>query len=290
MLQIGMKCLFSKTVKPLLQPFAGLLLVFCQHGYAAGATGETISLEAGFRQMYNLDFPAAHRTFETWEAMYPEDPLGAASNAAAYLFAEFDRLHILEFDLFTDNQRTEEFDKLSPDPKSKIAFEDELAKADGLAANILAQSPDDHNALFARVLVDGLRADYAGLVEKGKHDALNFLKSSRSIAEKLIAIAPDYSDAYLAVGIENYVLGIRSAPTRWMLHLTGAQTNKDKGIANLKIAAEKGHYLAPYARLLLVIAYLRDENRDAAKKLLADLVRDFPQNQRYQTELTRLRS
>ncbi len=291
MLQIGMKYVFSKTAIPLLGlGLAGLLLIFCQRGYGAGAAGDVISLDAGFRQMYNLDFPAAHRTFETWEAMYPEDPLGAASNAAAYLFAEFDRLHILEIEFFTDSQRAEEFDKLSADPKSKIEFEDELAKADGLAAKILAQSSDDHNALFARVLIDGLRADYAGLLEKRKHDALNFLKSSRSIAEKLIAIAPDYSDAYLAVGIENYMLGIRSAPTRWVLHLTGAQTNKDKGIANLEITAEKGRYLAPYARLLLVVAYLRDENRNAAKKLLADLVRDFPQNHRYQTELTRLRS
>ena len=51
------------------------------------------------------------------------------------------------------------------------------------------------------------------------------------------------------IGIENYILGIRSAPTRWALRLTGAQTNKEKGISNLKITAEQGRYLAPYARV-----------------------------------------
>jgi hypothetical protein len=116
------------------------------------------------------------------------------------------------------------------------------------------------------------------------------LKSSRSAAEKLIAIDPEYNDAYLAFGIENYVLGLRSAPSRWVLRLTGAQTNKEKGIQNLRITAEKGRYLAPYARLLLAIACLRDQDRNTAKKLLADLVRDFPQNRRYQSELARLRS
>jgi len=239
--------------------------------------------------MYNLDFPAAHKSFENWEEAHPGDPLGAAANAAAYLFAEFDRLHVLEFDLFTDSLRTEKFD-LSLDPAIKLTFESELARADEIAANILAQSSNDSNALFARTLADGLRADYAGLVEKRKLNALNFLKSSRSTAEKLIAIDPDYGDAYLAIGIENYVLGMRSAATRFMLRLKGAQTNKQKGIENLQIAAEKGKYLAPYARVLLTIAYLREENRNAAKKLLTSLVHDFPNNYRYRDQLARLHS
>jgi hypothetical protein len=172
----------------------------------------------------------------------------------------------------------------------KLAFEGELAKADTIATGILARSSADCNALFARMLSDGLRADYAGLLEKRKVAALELLKSSRSAAEKLIAVDPGYNDAYLAIGVENYVLGIRSAPSRFVLRLTGAQTNKEKGIESLKITAEKGHYLAPYARLLLAIAYLRDQDRARAKKLLAELVRDFPQNRRYQSELARLRS
>jgi len=51
--------------------------------------------------MYNLDFDGAHQTFAAWERSHPDDPLGPVSNAAAYLFAEFDRLHILESELFT---------------------------------------------------------------------------------------------------------------------------------------------------------------------------------------------
>jgi hypothetical protein len=267
---------------------AGLLLIFSLSASIVHA-GSTESIDKGFHEMYNLDFPGAHKTFEAWEKMHPDDPLGAASNAATYLFAEFDRLHILEFDVFTENQKLQDFEKLL-DPAVKLAFESELAKADTIATAILARSSNDCNALFARMLSDGLRADYAGLLEKRKVAALEFLKSSRSAAEKLIAVDPEYNDAYLAIGLENYVLGLRSAPSRFVLRLTGAQTNKEKGIANLKITAEKGHYLAPYARLLLAIAYLRDQDRTTAKKLLAELVRDFPQNRRYQSELARLRS
>lgn len=261
-----------------------------QLGRAANSAIPAGSLEVGFHQMYNLDFSAAHKTFEAWEEVHPDDPLGAASNAAAYLFAEFERLHILEFDLFTDNRRVENVAKQLPDPANKSAFESELAKADGIAAKLLAGSPADRNALFARSLADGLRGNYAALVEDRKRDALGYLKSSRTTAEKLIDIDPSYNDAYLAVGIENYLLGARSAPSRWMLRLAGAETDKEKGLANLKITAEKGCYLAPYARVLLVIASLRDKDRNTAKRLLTDLARDFPQNHLYEIELARLHS
>jgi hypothetical protein len=268
---------------------AATVLFFVQYGQA-GTKYAPDSLEAGFHHMYNLDFASAHRTFEAWQRAHPGDPLGAASNAAAYLFDEFERLHILDLNLFSSNGRMESLDNPSPDPKIKVAFEEELNKADEIAGKILAQSANDRDALFARTFSDGLRANYAALIEKKNGTALEFFKSSRSIAEKLVAIDPDYSDAYLAIGIENYLLGLRSAPTRLVLRLTGAQTNKDKGIANLKRTAEKGRFLAPYARLLLVIAYLRDQDRNTAKRLLTELARDFPQNRLYRVELARLRS
>ena len=270
--------------------FASLLVISSTRGLAAAQpSASPLTLETGFHQMYNLDFQAAHKTFENWEALHPDDPLGAASNAAAYLFSEFDRLHILEFDLFGDSHRTGNLDNVSLDPAVRLAFEGEVARANEIATKILAQPSPDPNALFAKMFTDGLRADYAALVEKKKLNALEFLKSSRSTAEKLIELDPDYADAYLAVGIENYVLGMRSAPARWVLRLTGAQTSKEKGVENLKITAEKGKYLAPYARVLLTIAYLREDNRNAAKKVLLELVRDFPKNHRYQAELAHLR-
>ncbi len=288
-MQITYKNIFFKTLI-LAFGFAGLLFTGSRSGFSAGAPVDPASLESGFRQIYNLDFPAAHRTFETWQEVHPEDPLGPAANAAVYLFAEFERLHILDLSLFIEDQQTDSGNQLRPDPSIKAAFDGELMKADGLAAKVLAQSSKDPNALFAKTLISGLRGTYAALVEKKKRDALDFLKASRSNAEKLIAIDPAYYDAYLAIGIENYVLGLRSAPARWVLRLSGSQTNKEKGMANLKITAEKGSYLAPYARLLLVIAYLRDQDWKTAKKLLVDLARDFPQNRLYQAELARLRS
>ena len=258
-------------------------------GNTARATApDPVSLETGFRQMYNLDFDGAHQTFATWEGTHPEDPLGPASNAAAYLFGEFARLHILESELFVDDHKFEKRKRLDPDPATRIAFERELQRSEQIATQALSRSPDNCAALFARVMVGGLRGDYMALVEKRNFAALTTIKNARASAEKLLSKDPSYYDAYLAIGVENYLLGINRAPLRWLLRLGGAQTDKEEGLAKLRLAAEKGHYLAPYARLLLAVAALRDHNRVRARDLLAGLAQEFPQNPLYRRELDRI--
>ncbi len=246
------------------------------------------ALERGFQQMYDLNFAAAHQTFHDYQRAQPDDPMGYASNAAAYLFSEFNRLHILESDLFTDDTRFEHRSKATPNETVKTEFENELAKSDAAASKILARNPDDANALFAQVLADGLRADYTALIEKRNFASLAYMKSGRVLAEKLLTIDPNCYDAYLAVGVENYLLGVNSAPVRWLLRMSGAQTDKDAGIQRLRLAADKGHYLAPFARLLLAVAALRDKDRQTARVLLAGLAKEFPNNQLYVTELARI--
>jgi hypothetical protein len=245
-------------------------------------------LDRGFRQMYNLDFSGAHGTFHLYQSISPDDPLGYVADGAAYLFAEFNRLHILESDLFTDDQKFDNRSQQQPDPAVKVAFEHELARSDELVSKILATSPNNANALFARVLANGLRSDYTAMIEKRNLASLSYMKISRVTAQQLLAIDPTCYDAFLAVGVENYLLGTTPAPVRWVLRLTGSQTDKDEGIQRLRLTADKGYYLAPFARLLLAVAALRDKDKNTARLLLAGLATEFPRNQLYSKELARI--
>ena len=248
----------------------------------------TSGLDLGYRHMYNLQFSEAHRTFADWKRLHPEDPLGPVSDAAAYLFAEFDRLHILQSELFVENDKFLAREQQTPDAAVKRALETELARGEQLADGILARSPRDGPALFAKVLCLGLRADYQGLIEKRYMAALTGMKTARNIAEQLVAVDSSYYDAYLAVGVENYMLSLKPLPVRWLLRLGGARTDKMEGIRKLQLTAEKGHYLLPYARLLLAVAALRDQNAAQARQILQELVHEFPRNELYRSELRRL--
>ncbi|QOY85494.1 hypothetical protein [Paludibaculum fermentans] len=250
---------------------------------------QTQGLDLGYQQMYNLEFDAAHKTFAEWMRQHPEDPLGPVSNAAAYLFSEFDRLHILqsEFFLHDDNFRTSQ--KLKPDAAAQQAFQRELARTQELAGRIVARSPGDSNAVFAQVLALGLQSDYDALIEKRYLSSLNATKDSRLLAEKLLRADPNFADAWLAIGVENYLLSLKPLPVRWFLQWNGNATNKELGLEKLKITAEKGRFLQPFARLLLAVAALRDKNRELARTLLQSLSRQFPHNHLYAEELARLR-
>jgi hypothetical protein len=253
---------------------------------AADAIGEAppATLEAGYRQMYNLQFSAAHQTFQDWERAHADDPLAAASDAAQYLFAEFDRLHILQSEFFTHDQHFLTDHKLAPDPGVKQRFQQSLAASRGLAN----RQPGAARAQFAALLCDGLESDYTALIEKRYGAAFSQMKAGRQRAEELLASNPSYYDAWLAVGVENYMLSVKPAPVRWLLRLSGGETDRTLGIEKLRLTAEKGHYLAPFARLLLAVAALRDRNIDRAKSLLDGLSREFPQNPLYAVELARL--
>jgi hypothetical protein len=245
-------------------------------------------INLGYRQMYNLNFDEAHKTFAQWEHEHPEDPIGPVSNAAAFLFAEFDRLNILHSEFFVDSGMFHRRPKVTPDPAVRQAFNQELDKSGALAEGILGRLPEDADALFAKILTLGLRADYEALIERRDFDALKVIKDSRATAEKLLMLEPNYYDAYLAVGVENYLFSLKPAPMRWILQAGGAETDRDKGVEDLRLTAEKGRYLSPYARLLLAVAALRSKDIPKARDLLAALAREFPHNRLYAQELAQL--
>jgi hypothetical protein len=256
---------------------------------AFAADNQPLSLlDAGYRDMYNLQFGNAHLAFQQWQREHPEDPFGPVSDAAAYLFSEFDRLHVLEVELFVNDQKFESRSRPAPNPQVKQAFQAQLAKARQLVQKALARDPTDVNAQLSNVFALGLEGDYLALIEKRDMQALKYLKEGRAVAERLLAANPTCYDAYLAVGVENYLLSLKPAPVRWFLRITGAQTDKAAGLEKLRITAERGHYLRPYARLLLAVAALRDNERDRARFLLQDLVTNFPQNHLYRSELAKL--
>jgi len=267
-----------------------LLLAMAQVHFTPVGNVLTLSapLDVGFRQMYNLQFTEAHRTFQAYEQSHPEDAMGPASRAAAYLFSEFERLGVLQTELFVNDELFEGRERPEPNPAVRAAFTQAIARSNQRADHALERSPNDRDALLAKVLNLGLEADYLAMVEKRNMAAVSTSKQASKLAERLLRVAPDSYDAYVAIGIENYLLGLKSAPVRWFLRLYGARTDRDEGIRKLELTAEKGHYLLPYARLMLAVAALRDNDRDRARALLANLAQEFPNNTLYRQELAKL--
>ena len=245
-------------------------------------------LDAGYHDMYNLQFLAAHLKFQQWMHDHPEDPMGPVSDAAAWLFGEFDRLHVIDVQLFADQSRFDNRQRLTPDPTVRKNFDDLNAKASTLADQALQRNPNDANALYVKTLVSGMRSNYALMIEKRDLAALNYSKEASAYGKQVLAKDPTRYDAYLASGVENYMLSLKSAPIRWILGMTGAATSREEGIRLLRLTAADGHYLAPFARMMLAVAALRDNRPSEARDILTALSKEYPQNTLYAQELARI--
>ena len=143
--------------------------------------------------------------------------------------------------------------------------------------------------MFASLLREGLQSDYLALIEKRNLAALSEIKQGRQIALRLLAAHPDCYDAYLAIGVENYMLSLKPLPVRWFLRLGGAETDKETGLERLRIAAGKGRYFPPFAKLLLAVAAVRDNDTALARRILGGLASEFPGNHLYRDELLKLK-
>ena len=109
-------------------------------------------------------------------------------------------------------------------------------------------------------------------------------------AQQLLSVCHDCYDGLLATGFSKYIIGSMAAPVRWMLRLGGLPGDKQQGIADLQTTAAHGHYLAPFARILLAIAYVREKDKPRALQVLNDLHIQFPGNTLFPHEISRLQA
>ena len=147
------------------------LWVSCALGLAARAEdvpnpAMVSALDRGFSGLYNLDFAEAQRDFAAWQQMHPDDPVGPVSEAAGFLFSEFNRLGVLESQFYENDESFLRRSKLTADPVLRDHFQAAIGRAENLSHARLAKDPKDQDALFALTLSSGLQADYAALIEK----------------------------------------------------------------------------------------------------------------------------
>ena len=245
-------------------------------------------IQEALQQLYNFDFAAAHRILDAHRKAEPDDPIGPGIRASAYLFYELDRLAILEAEFFEDDKNIADKKKLKPDLDIKKKLYVALGETESLALAKLDKNPNDVNALFALCLKEGVLTDYKALVEKRGLSSLKNAKASNKHAVRLLEIEPNFYDAYLTTGVNEYLIGSLPFFVKWFVRMDGVKGSKKQAFANLELVAKKGKYLGPFAQILLSIIYLREHKPKKAEKLLAELSHRYPDNPLLKKELARV--
>jgi len=246
------------------------------------------SIQQALHRLYNFDFEGAHRILDRHEAEQPDDPIGPGIRASAYLFFELDRLAILEAEFFEDDNNISDKKKLHPDPGIKDRLDTALERTEVLAMAELDRDPEDVNSLFAMCLKEGVLTDYKALVEKRGISSLKNARASNRYAVRLLAIEPQFYDAHLTTGVNEYLIGSLPFFVKWFVRMDGVKGSKLEAFKNLELVAEKGRYLGPFAKILLSIICLRENKPERARQLLAELSDSYPENHLLKKEHARV--
>jgi hypothetical protein len=247
-------------------------------------------LRSGFQLLYQLKFDQAREGFAQWQQKRPAEPLGPALEAASDLFEEFYRKGVLTSEFFLDDNRMLGGIRDKPDPELERQFASAVQRAQKLARARMAKQPKDPDALFALTLIGGMQADDFFLIQRRQLDSMHSLRETERNARILLGVAPDTDDAYLALGVANYVIGCLPTYKRAVLWMGGVHGDKTLGMQQVARAAASEHarYLRPFARLMLALAALREKDPDLARLQLQELTTEFPENPLFAKELAKI--
>ena len=116
------------------------------------------------------------------------------------------------------------------------------------------------------------------MVDKDYFAALRNGRRAEKYSKRLRKKHPDFVDAYLIGGVQQYVLGSLPWPIKVLAAVGGMRGDKAKGEAWVRRVAEQGKYARHHARSLLAILLRREKRPMEAAEILEGLRADFPRN------------
>ena len=239
----------------------------------------------GYEALYNLDYEAARRRFQEMIALAPDHPSGAQSMAASLWLQQLNESWELKATLYSDKAYANNNTKPKVDQKQVDEFRKWTRRAKQLSEARLKRNARDVEALYFLGAAEGLEAAYAAGVERKYMPALRTGSSAVNRHRKVLELSPEFYDAELTIGLQNYVIGSLSLPLKMLAKTVGVSGSKKRGLKELERVAQEGHWARDVARVLLVDLYKREKRWDDAIATARELSGKYPRNYLFKLQL-----
>jgi tetratricopeptide (TPR) repeat protein len=259
------------------------LLALAQVGLASDPAGTTSPRppdplnQAAFEHYYNLDYDAAIQDFERIAARHPNDPLAVNHLLSAIQVRELYRMGAMNSGEYSNDNFIGQAHRPA-DPAQKERIKQLVQQAQKLENAELARNPNNVDMLYARGVTRGQFALYTALIERAWFSALRNAVGARHDHERVLELAPQYTDAKLIVGAHNYVMGNLPLAVKIAVALVGLSGDKKKGLEYLNDAYRANGETSVDAGVVLMV-FLRREHRYAEALQIAEAIAPrFPRN------------
>jgi tetratricopeptide (TPR) repeat protein len=266
--------------------FIGVYLCLCVVTFAGNSNAQSQllspELEAqctqGFQAIYQMDYKKGKEQFEKMIRSDPNHPAGYVYLASAIWLEHLSGLRRLQSQLYNRGNAFFRQKNDKTDPAIEKLFYRTIEKAKIRADIRLRSDNNDLTGLYYAGTAYGAIAGYESTVKRSFLSSLQHGKKAVEIHRRLLKTHPNFVDAYLSIGLYNYVIGKLPRAMKILMILGGVRGSKEEGLQQLERTLQHGKLAREEAAILLAVLYDREKRQEDSLKLLRALSEKYPTN------------
>jgi tetratricopeptide (TPR) repeat protein len=232
----------------------------------------------GFDYVYNLDYEEARAAFENLRQQYPRHPGPPLYLALTLWQRELFRRQDLVLDRLVSPESFMQATGRQMAAEDRDAFLRYIGESQAFSRAILKERPGDRDARYFLGAAHGALAAFALTVDHDKRETFRQGRQAYQYHLGIVMEQPDYYDAYVTLGLYEYVVANLPWYVKWIAQIAGYKGTQQRSFKYLRSAAARSQFVSVNARNLLVVLCLREKLYDEALQNAQSLHSQYPRN------------
>ncbi len=242
----------------------------------------------GYEHFYNLDFDGALKDFDQVLEQHPQDPMASNYILVVDIFRELYHQDLLDTTYYAHDSFLFSRREINISRQARDQINSLTDKVISLCDARINQNPEDKNALFARGYAKGMHAAFITLADHSFTAAARQGLQARNDSEAVLKIDPQYADADMAIGIQQFAVASLPRFLRMVVGVFGVGGSKDRGIALLRNSAAHGVITSVESRTALSLFLRHDGRYNEALQVERSLTEQYPHDYLFALEVANL--
>jgi hypothetical protein len=235
-------------------------------------------VDKGFDYAYSLDYEEARTAFQNLRLQYPQHPGPPLYLALTLWQQELFQRQDLRLDRFVSPESFMQTTARQMPTEERNAFFRYIGESQAAGQAILKQKPGNRDARYFLGSAYGALAAFALTIDHDKREAFKQGRQAYQHQLQIVQEQPDYYDAYVTVGLYEYIVANLPWYLKWIAQIAGYKGTEERSFKYLHLAATRPDFTSVNARSILVVLCLREKLYDEALENAQFLHRRYPRN------------
>jgi tetratricopeptide (TPR) repeat protein len=244
----------------------------------------TPQVHEAHEHFYNLDYDGSLSRFEAIQRANPQSPIATGYVLMVLIFRELYHQDLLDTTYYAHDSFLTSKRSVPVPQATRDRIEQLTSSAIALSDQQIRENPNNANAYFARGYARGMHAAFITLVDHSFVAAARQGLASRNDSEQALKIDPNYADAKMAIGIQQFAVASLPRILRIMIGITGVTGNKEKGLDLLRESAAHGLVTNIESRTALSLFLRHDARYPEALAVQHGLAVEYPRDYLFRLE------